>query len=54
MSSPIYRCKKCNSIAHVVENNVDYYCAPCVIKRDRIPVTLSRNKKKKNKASLIN
>jgi hypothetical protein len=43
MSSPIYRCKKCNSIAHIVENNTEYYCAPCIIKRDKIP-----NLRKKN------
>lgn len=51
MSSPIYQCRTCGSIAHIVENNTEYYCAPCVIKRDKIPVRKTeKNKKQKFKS----
>jgi len=52
MSSSIqYQCKICGRQAHLVEQNINYYCAPCVLKRDNIPYAgnTSYKKDKKNK-----
>jgi hypothetical protein len=50
MSSSIqYQCKICGHQAHVVEQSTNYYCAPCVLKRDNIPYAGNTSYKKDKK-----
>ena len=47
MPTPVPRCKTCKAVAHIVENDKDYYCASCIIKRDNIPERQKRKIKLK-------
>ena len=48
MHASVPKCKTCKNVAHIIEGK-EYYCAPCIIKRDKIPERLKRLNKKSNK-----
>jgi len=51
MYASVPKCKTCKAVAHIIEGR-DFYCAPCIIKRDNIPERRKRLEKNKKKTCL--